>query len=127
MKIEAGQRITKIYPYQLFESYGFDGEPLDCSWGMGCRKVVEGGSQYHHGELFFIADGEGSIDIEILAVVDMPRKIKQRILYKFDQILPDGKARKSSKIYTVTIDVFERLVSDKEPAYFHAYTIEDDI
>ena len=126
MKFKIGQRIKKTYPYQLFESYGFDGEPLDCNWGMGCRKVQEGGSQYSHGELFFIADGEGFIDIEILAIVDMPRKIKQRVLYKFDQILPDGVIRKSSKIYTVTIDVFNRLASDKEPAYFHAYDIEED-
>lgn len=126
MMFEVGQKIKKIYPYQLFESYAFDGEPLDCSWGMGCRKVVEGESQYFHGELFFVADGEGFIDIEILAIVDMPRKIKQRVLYKFDQILPDETIKKSSKIYTVTIDVFKRLASDKEPAYFHEYTVEED-
>ena len=124
--MQVGDRIKKVYPYQLFESYAFDGEPLDCSWGMGCRKVVEGQSQYFPGELFFIADGEGFIDIEILAIVDMPRKIKQRILYKFDQILPDGTVRKSSKIYTVTIDVFERLASNKETAYFHEYELIEE-
>ena len=124
MQVE--DRIKKIYPYTLLESYAFDGEPLDCYWGMGCRKVVEGQSQYFPGELFFIADGEGFIDIEILAIVDMPRKIKQRILYKFDQILPDGTVRKSSKIYTVTIDVFERLASNKEPAYFHEYELTEE-
>jgi hypothetical protein len=126
MKYKIGQRIKKKYPFQLFESYAFDGEPLDCNWGMGCRKVVEGQSQYFPGELFFIADGEGFIDIEVLAVVDMPRKIKQRVLYKFDQILPDGVIRKSSKIYTVTIDVFNRLASNKKSAYFHEYTVEED-
>lgn len=118
-----GQRIKKIYPYQLFESYAFDGEPLDCSWGMGCRKVIEGQSQYFNGELFFVSDGEGYIDIEILAIVYMPRKIKKRVLYKFDQILPDGTIRKSSKVYTVSIDVFKNLVEGQ--AYRHEYTVEE--
>lgn len=126
MSYKIGQRIKKKYPFQLFETFEFDGKSLDCVWGMGCRKVYEGQTQYSSGELFYFADGEGFIDIEILAIVDMPRKIKQRILYKFDQILPDGKVKKSSKIYTVTIDVFNRLTSDKESAYFYDYEILED-
>ena len=119
-----GQRIKKIYPYQIFESYDPIGEPLDCHWAMGCRKVTEGQSQYFNGETFNVADGEGYIDIEILAIVYMPRKIKKRVLYKFDQILPDETIRKSSKIYTVSIDVFKNLIEGQ--AYRHEYTVVDD-
>ena len=118
-----GQRIKKTYPYQIFETYDSDNVPLDSYWAIGCRKVTEGQSQYFHGETFNVADGEGYIDIEILAIVYMPRKIKKRVLYKFDQILPDGTIRKSSRIYTVTIDVFKNLVEGQ--AYRHEYTVEE--
>jgi len=122
--MKVGDKIKKVYPFQHYETFSFDGELDNFGWGMGCRKVQEGCSQYSDGELFFVADGEGFIDIEILAIVDMPRKIKQRVLYKFDQILPDGVIKKSSKVYTVSIDVFTRLITGW--AYFHEYTVEDE-
>lgn len=119
-----GQRIKKIYPYSFYEAGG-EGEMFGPSewWQIGCKKTVE---QYGegYGETFYHANGEGYIDIEILAIVYMPRKIKKRVLYKFDQILPDGTIRKSSKIYTVSIDVFKNLVDGQ--AYRHEYTVEDD-
>ena len=54
----------------------------------------------------------------------MPRKIKQRVIYKFDQILPDGVVKKSSKIYTVTIDKFKELITGN--AYWHEYELNED-
>lgn len=120
----AGERIKKPYPYSFYEAGG-EGEIFGASewWQIGCKKTYE---QYDQscGETFYHADGEGFIDIEILAIVDMPRKIKQRVLYKFDQILPDGTTKKSSRIYTVTIDKFKELITGQ--AYWYEYELNED-
>ena len=50
--------------------------------------------------------------------------MKNKVLYKFDQILPDGTIRKASKIYTVSIDVFKNFVEGQ--AYLHEYTVKED-
>ena len=120
--MKVGDRIKKKYPYRLFVSEGqgvFDSYEI---WQMGCHKTYEQCGQ-GYGETFYNADGEGFIDIEILAIVDMPRKIKQRVLYKFDQICPDGTIKKSSKVYTVTIDKFKELITGQ--AYYYEYEIND--
>lgn len=122
--MKAGDRIKKVYPYSFYEAGG-ESEILGPSewWQIGCKKTLE---QYGegYGETFYHADGEGFIDIEILAIVDMPRKIKQRVLYKFDQILPDGTIKKSSRIYTVTIDKFKELITGQ--AYWYEYELTED-
>jgi len=118
---KAGDIIRKKYPYSFYEAGG-EGEIIGPSewWQIGCKKTFE---QYDQGcgETFYNADGEGFIDIEVLAVVDMPRKIKQRVLYKFDQILPDNSIKKSSKVYTVTVDKFNELITGQ--AYWHEYEL----
>ena len=121
--MKVGDRIKKTYPYSFYENIGNDLFGIHEYWKIGCKKIFE---QYDagHGETFYTADGEGFIDIEILAVVDMPRKIKQRVLYKFDQILPDGTVRKSSRTYTVTIDKFNELITGD--AYWYEYELTED-
>ena len=117
---KAGDKIKKVYPYQYFE-YMEDsifGLGVGGHWAMGCRTVQEGD------ELFHISDGEGFIEIEILALVEMPRKMKSRVLYKFDQILPEGNIKKSSKVYTVSTDVFNNLINKN--SYRHDYEVIEE-
>lgn len=122
--MKVGDKIKKVYPYKymLFDDL-FCGEHITQEWWqIGCHKTVE---QYGegYGETFYNADGEGFIEIEILAIVDMPRKIKKRVLYKFDQITPDGEVKKSSKVYTVTIDKFKEMITGN--AYYYDYELND--
>jgi hypothetical protein len=124
INIKSGDVIRKVYPYSFYESTeeeGFFGRSE--WWQIGCKKTFEQYGQ-GYGETFYHADGEGFIDIEILAVVDMPRQIKKRVLYKFDQILPDGKIKKSSRVYTVTIDKFKELITGN--AYWYEYELIED-
>ncbi len=73
---------------------------------MGCNfEHEDDGSDYGYSTII-TANGIGKIIFEVLDIVEMPRKYKNRVIYKFDRIDPDGKRTNSSKVYTATIDRF---------------------
>lgn len=118
---KVGDKFECVYPFHM-ESYhsiqnGMDG--IDECWRMGCKKTTEMYDQYC-GETFFNADAEGKIIFEVLAVFEMPRSYKDRVIYRFDTIDPDGKEKVRAKDYTVTADKFARMI---ENPYGHEYEV----
>ena len=118
-EVKVGDAFEKDYPFHLY-SYpvlSSFGESTDEAWMMGCRKTQEDDGSEYSCTTFHNADGLGKIIFEVLAVTVMPRKFKDRVLYKFDRVDPDGKRMNGNKCYTVTIDHFlkmiDKLINDK--------------
>lgn len=113
--MKVGDKFKKQYPFKLMFSKG-DGIFQDEEWWqIGCYQEQDG---Y---EVFNNCNGIGYVEFEVLAIVDMPRKMKQRIIYKFDRTDPDGNVKKSSKTHTVTIDKFKSFISGD---YAYPYDFE---
>ena len=121
--IEAGQIFRKPYPFKYWEDEWSSG------WAGGCHVTHEEGSEimdgYYEEVTHFTADGEGEIEYEVLAVAEMPRKFKTRVLYSVAMINPEGGIKKANKCHTVTIDKFRAWIEAIDSSYPHGYLVEE--
>ena len=98
------------YPFILISEKSIFPNEVDEFWIMGCRiGKEEDGNGYTYSNTFE-CDGSGFIEFEVLAIVGMPRKYKDRILYKINSIDPDGVEKKRTKVHTTTIDRFKEMI-----------------
>ena len=107
MEIKVGDKFEREYPFKLYsyDTITIQGSESIEEWVMGCnRHTEEYGEGY--GETFFNAGGLGKIIFEVLAVVEMPRKYQDRVIYKFDRVDPDDDRKNGSKCYMVTMSRF---------------------
>tara|TARA_R110000851_G_scaffold200970_2_gene352143 strand:- start:2045 stop:2395 length:351 start_codon:yes stop_codon:yes gene_type:complete len=107
--IKVGNKYKAAYPFKFVSINTFDG--VDEFWVMGCNISSEDDGSGYTSSNIFTCDGAGEIEFEVLAVVDMPRKYKSRVIYKFNTTDPDGVVKKKSKDYTVTIGRFVELIN----------------
>lgn len=131
MKI--GDKFKKVYPYCAWSnshevSVGFSREVFtEEGWSGGCKSQVEDGAEIMDGcfeqDTLYSCDEEGFIEYEILAIVDMPRKYQDRIIYRVTMIEPEGDERKSSKAHMVTRTKFEEWVNSPHSSYPHEYEV----
>ena len=123
--LAVGQIITKPYPFKFWENEHGSG------WAGGCHLHYEDGPAVYNGqclqEAFYTADGEGEISYEILALVEMPRKYKNRVIYCISMTWPCGAKKKSSKCYTATESKFLEWVSSGYSSYPFDYEINDSL
>lgn len=130
MNIKAGDLIRKKYPYirwvNDYESIGY--HRTEEGWSGGCKSHIEDGVAVYDGhclqETFYSCDAEGEIEYEVLAVVDMPRKYQQRVIYRVTMIEPEGNERRSSKTHTVTMSKFLEWATAWHSSYPHEYEVE---
>ncbi|MBM7070917.1 hypothetical protein JQC92_02525 [Shewanella sp. 202IG2-18] len=115
--MEIGQKITRPYPFTKdnFLS-GFRGsEGIEDYWCLGARKEEEcDGSGYGYSVTYW-ADAEGEVTFEILAIVEMPRKMKTRVLFKREFKHPDGKVTKHSEVKVSSLDSFKKMLAKDKP------------
>lgn len=121
--MKTGDLFKKPYPFKHWSHThkGFNGEyEVDEGWAGGCHieeEYEENGCTFNT----YSADGEGFIEYEILAVVEMPRKFQTRILYRVTMIDPEENERRSSKCHTVTESKFKKWIESEGSSYPHAY------
>ena len=105
-----GDKYKAAYPFKL-DSYNTISNEYKEVWEMGCKISSEKSSDGYTTVNVYSCDGIGEIEFEVLAIVDMPAKYKQRVIYRFNTTDPDGVIKKRSKDYTVTIDRFKQLIN----------------
>jgi len=123
MKLETGNKIRKPYPFihWVNDWLEFGGEHRSKEgWSGGCHKELE--NQYSESTVF-TADDMGEIEYEVLAVVPMPRKYQDRVIYRITMINPEGGEKRSSKDYTVTISKFMSWVDAVDSPYPYPYEV----
>ena len=125
--MKVGDKFKKVYPFISCDSptFGGDGrcDGIDGIWVGGCRKEDEGHTSEGGNGIVNYADDNGFIEYEVLAIVEMPRKYKNRILYRVTMIDPNGEERRSSKCHTVTDVKFKSWVEAIGSSYLYAYDI----
>lgn len=125
-EICVGAKFKKIWPFNRysFSAYGINGHETFEGWAIGCEIHDE---QYDEGcgERFYTAHGEGFIEYEVLAVAEMPRKFKDRVIYKIDFINPDGDVKRTHKTHTATIDKFDQWINASGSPYHAHYEVEE--
>ena len=107
--MKVNDKFKAKYPFILISTKDIFSEP-DEFWVMGCRIGQEEDGNGYTFSNTFECDGSGFIEFEILAIVEMPRKYKDRILYKINSIDPDGEEKKRTKAHTTTIDRFKEMI-----------------
>ena len=119
--IEVGQVFRNAYPFKSWEDEHSSG------WAGGCHHHYEDGPAVYQGqcmqEEFHTADGEGEIEYEVLAYVEMPRKYQSRVLYRVTMITPEGDHKKSNKCHTVTEGKFRAWVESEGSSYPFEYEV----
>lgn len=127
-EINVGDTFKRVYPFILVSEMNYDfpdGYSPSEFWIGGCKKHSEEGPAVFEGQglmqEFHTADAEGFIEYEVLAVVEMPRKYQERVIYRISMIDPDGGVKKSSKDYTVTMNRFMGWINGN--AYCHEYDV----
>jgi len=121
--MEVGDKIKVEYPFRFVEisPHPFGSSVNDAFWLLGCHKHFEDDGSGYTQDCYLTANGIGFVEYEILAIVDMPRRMQQRIIYKFDKIDPEGGIVKSSKTYTESITVF----NGRLKGYKYEYELEE--
>lgn len=123
MDINQGDLIRKPYPFKICAdqvSFGLEEHDFIEYWRGGCNPTLE--DQYAESAIYE-ADGEGEIEYEVLAVVEMPRNYQPRVIYRISMIDPEGVERKSSKDYTVTMSKFLSWVNAEHSSYPYHYEV----
>ena len=130
--MKAGDKFKKVYPFLAYcnDNLWWRCEhTTDEGWAGGCKEHYEDGPAVYEGQClqdrFFTCDAEGFIEYEVLAIVDMPRKYQNRIIYRITMIDPDGNERKSSKAHTVTLAKFNNWIESLHSSYPHDYEVDD--
>ena len=122
-----GDKFRKPYPFQFFcadliNNYG--DHTTDELWMGGCKKNSDDGQC--HPNYHYTCDAEGEIEFEILALVEMPRKYQDRVIYRISLIDPDGKEKHSPKDYTVTRKKFHSWIDKEGSTYLYQYEVTND-
>ncbi|MCP3681823.1 MAG: hypothetical protein GY861_03960 [bacterium] len=113
-----GEKYKKAYPFihWVNDFYTFDGQvDTDEGWSGGCNKEEEAFEGYHG--VSYSCDGEGFIEYEILAVVEMPRRYQDRVIYCVELTDPDGGVKKKSTAYMVTKSKFQEWIDRFHTSY----------
>lgn len=107
--MKVNDKLKARYPFILINEKNIFSD-VDEFWVMGCRIGQECDGSGHSYTNTFEHDGVGFIEFEVLAVSEMPRKYKDRVLYKINSIDPDGVEKKRTKVHIATIDRFKEMV-----------------
>lgn len=122
--MKEGDKFKKVYPFIHWEqSYqGFTGNiETDEGWSGGCNKEEESFEGYHG--VTYSCDGEGFIEYEILAVVEMPRRYQNRIIYCVELTDPEGNVKKKGTAHMVTEAKFKEWIERFHSSYHADYDI----
>lgn len=124
-RFKVGNKFKKPYPFKLISTTRWNGSEMepDEFWQSGCHRSFEAYGEYD-GEVFWNADGEGMIEYEVLAVVEMPRKYQTRIIYRFSMTDPDGDTKHSSKDFTASVSRFAAWVDAGHSPFPYDYEVE---
>lgn len=119
--IAVGQVFRKPYPFKSWE------DEYSSGWAGGCHMHIEEGPEifddYCEQNEHYTADGEGEIEYEVLAFVEMPRKYQARVLYRVTMITPEGDHKKSNKCHAVTEGKFLAWVESEGSSYPFEYEV----
>lgn len=127
--MKVGDKFKKAFPFFMVKnefSHPFHGSVTEEYWVAGCVESTEDGCEIYDGGyesvVHYECDAEGFIEYEVLAIVDMPRKIKQRVIYTTRLTEPGGKVRKASAAKMVTITKFQKWADATHTSYPRFYT-----
>ena len=114
------ERVMKVlekfvidYPFVRHVSPPVFGE-AEVYWVGGC--TIESDEC----DIYRTCNGVGQIIFEILAIVELPGKYQNRVLYRVTMIEPEGKVRKKNEVKCITITKFKQCIS----GYGHEYEVE---
>lgn len=122
-RFKVGDKIEKPYPfYRLAISEHF---PDIKTWGVGCLVHDEQYDAYR-GERFYTAHGEGVIEYEVLAVVEMPGRYKSRVIFTKTYTAPDGEVTNKSRPIIETEQRFIQFVDAGHSPFPMDYEVEQE-
>lgn len=127
--MKAGDKFKKPYPFKsiTYSENTIYGLSVECDWVGGCRSDTQDGAEimdgYFEQVTDYSCDGEGFIEYEVLAVVEMPRKYQNRIIYRVTMINPDGEEKRSAKAHAVTEAKFKKWILAAHSSYPHDYEV----
>lgn len=127
--MKVGDKFKKPYPFKsvTYSENTIYGLSIESAWVGGCYSDIQAGAEIMDGYFEQVTDcscdGEGFIEYEVLAVVEMPRKYQNRIIYRVTMINPDGEEKKSAKAHTVTESKFNRWIQSTHSSYPHDYEV----
>ena len=128
--MEIGHKFKKAYPFFLVKgdpTNSIFGIGIDDLWVAGCAESREDGCEIGDGiyenSIYYTCDAEGEIEYEVLAVVDMPRKMKRRVIYTTRLTDPDGNVRKASSAKMATITKFNKWADAIHTSYQKDYSV----
>ena len=103
--MNVGDKYEIEYPFYNMSDQCM-GMPIDFSWTVpGCHKGEEIYDNSWGGEtteVYWVANFEGKIIYEILAIAELPGKYMDRIIVKYHYLLPSGEIFAASKVKTLT-------------------------
>jgi hypothetical protein len=127
--MNAGDKFKKVYPFKsvLYSENSIYGLSVENIWVGGCYRETQDGAEIMNGcfeqVTDYSCDGEGFIEYEALAVVEMPRKYQCRVIYRVTMINPDGDEKRSSKAHVVTLSKFKKWINAPHSSYPHHYEV----
>ena len=119
--LKVGDEFEMIFPFRKYEFIGSSGNSLfkatdDWSmWQPGCELHEEDDGSGWGTSRSFTASAEGKVIYKVLAVVDMPGRYQDRIIFKRWCIDPDGKKYNNGEVRTITITAFEKDIHSRSP------------
>lgn len=122
MDINVGDEFTMAFPFQIIENaIGNRYEPeIHESWFAGCKVSEEDDGSGYGVSRIFTANGEGNVIYKVLAVVEMPGKYIDRVVFLRSLVDPDGKKYGKAEVRTITKTLFIRdigLTTPFKPEY----------
>jgi len=127
--MKAGDKFKKVYPFKsvLYSEKSIHGLSVENIWVGGCYSETQDGAEIMDGcfeqVTDYSCDGEGFIEYEVLAIVEMPRKYECRVIYRVNMIRPDGDEKRSSKAHVVTLTKFKKWINAQHSSYPHHYEV----
>lgn len=127
--MKVGDKFKKPYPFKsvTYSENTIYGLSVECAWVGGCDRGCEYGpeisDEWYEENIIYLCDGEGFIEYEVLAMVEMPRKYQNRIIYRVTMVNPDGGEKKSVKAHTVTEAKFNKWIKSAHSSYHHDYEV----
>jgi len=117
MIINVGDEFEMVYPFKIIENIvgnRYEPEIME-NWYAGCKVTEEeDGSGYGY-ERHFTANGEGKVIYKVLAIVEMPQKYIDRVVFLRSLIDPDGSKYSKGEVRTLTKTLFDRDVKSITP------------
>ena len=98
MKLTINKEYKMTFPFHKHE--------ITKQWYPGC--VVHEEREECYTNRFFTAHSEGEVIYKILALVEMPDRYKDRVIFKRWLVDPDGKKYNNGEVRMLTKDLFIR-------------------